>query len=1163
MSTYLQGVTDYIPDYQPFQPDLNFYNNVLQTKQTQYDTNYKSLNNLYSELHNADLTHDQNIKKKDEMLKQIDFNLKRVTGLDLSLEQNVDEATQVFRPFYEDKYLMKDMAYTKNYNSTLSSALNLQNAQDEKIRNQFSPISIRELQYRREEFKEATLEETLNMSNVRYTPNVDVVAKYQKIAKDSGLNFDIKDVDDSGLYFVHEKGGQKLIAPLQSLFLSAYANDPELQAKYTTEAYVKRKDWAVQHASEYQGSKAEAEKVYLKDQYNFLKNYTAKQNEKAQEDVKVNKNLISSAEEDMQNNEEGIFTGSLLDRLNKAITINQTVADHTEQVHNEVTNANSEEGAQADLDLSNIELARLRVDAGTASWSAEQGIMSAAQNEAFRDYKYEKSVNQVGLEGLRQQNALSRMGYAHDLKIQEMDYKAVQDRETNRINQGLADGTIYYDKNGVMHEDDGASFTITTGSESGQFTDEVNIMAKNNQDRNEAISNLTSDYIGTNLQRLRTLAQTGQITNQQLWTALSNLDPNSKEATERYGTKANSNLSGYALLNTLWGRYQADPTKFVQNFTKTNQVTKLKTYMDKWASNMNGNKLADEYLADPTRQKVEQYARYRENMEIIDKNNYAKISKGLISAMDEMGYDLKPETKQKIADLYVKTIKTGKDYDEAEFTDFVNKSINYAKPPTTIHYEKELQGIIGKEKSKELNNYLNKERQKWHDKNFWKTEEGKKIAQNPNMGKAFQEHMDKLATQYVYQNINDAEFKKMLAKDVWKHNRAVEQRAQADQNTAFGDITPKENKNYKKNLQKSPYDFTKEELDAAKRKYVSNLNKLDVAHGNLYESGRVGFSEKTGVDMGDLLDGLSKSYLKVVNKTGPEQIQSYSGIVRTPGGRYALGSNQITAKNVNLANPSYGGFQDFQEIMQDINRIRFNQDSSKYAVTSGGLTKGAAEDTALDAAEMKAMLRELQLSAGKKTKTEKFIIGRSPIAMESADLKAVVIIPPQSFLEKYIKKEVDGKTVTDWNRIKEIKKNGISFIAPKSQWTNNFVLDNELTPTEQILNAKGKIKYVSPNKAGTYTIEKISNVPGVDYSINSIGYAIGPDGNVQELPQSMSFKKTGNYLDESEASVYKYILKLNEHNEMMMREFRRTGNTEALQRAQKHFNTPAKNGGFQ
>ena len=47
------------------------------------------------------------------MLTQIDFNLKRVAGLDLSLEQNVTQATQIFTPFYEDKFLMKDMAYTK------------------------------------------------------------------------------------------------------------------------------------------------------------------------------------------------------------------------------------------------------------------------------------------------------------------------------------------------------------------------------------------------------------------------------------------------------------------------------------------------------------------------------------------------------------------------------------------------------------------------------------------------------------------------------------------------------------------------------------------------------------------------------------------------------------------------------------------------------------------------------------------------------------------------------------------------------------------------------------------------------------------------------------------------------------------------------------------
>ena len=92
MATYLQGVEDYIPQFQPFDPDLNFYANVLQTKQTQYDSNWKAINKIYGQYFYSDLTRDGNIAKKDELIKSIDFNLRRISGLDLSLEQNVEQA---------------------------------------------------------------------------------------------------------------------------------------------------------------------------------------------------------------------------------------------------------------------------------------------------------------------------------------------------------------------------------------------------------------------------------------------------------------------------------------------------------------------------------------------------------------------------------------------------------------------------------------------------------------------------------------------------------------------------------------------------------------------------------------------------------------------------------------------------------------------------------------------------------------------------------------------------------------------------------------------------------------------------------------------------------------------------------------------------------------
>ena len=132
MATYLQGVQDYIPQFQPYQPDLNLYANVLQTKQTQYDTAYKSLNKVYGQYFYSDLTRDSNIERKDEILKNIDFNLQRVSGLDLSLDQNVEQAVQVFKPFYEDKFMMKDMAWTKNYAAQKQRAAGLKNSNDEK-----------------------------------------------------------------------------------------------------------------------------------------------------------------------------------------------------------------------------------------------------------------------------------------------------------------------------------------------------------------------------------------------------------------------------------------------------------------------------------------------------------------------------------------------------------------------------------------------------------------------------------------------------------------------------------------------------------------------------------------------------------------------------------------------------------------------------------------------------------------------------------------------------------------------------------------------------------------------------------------------------------------------------------------------------------------------
>ena len=68
MATYPQGVSTFIPDYQPYQPDFNFAANILQLKQTQYDQNWQRLNNIYGQILNAPLTHDESVNRRDNTL---------------------------------------------------------------------------------------------------------------------------------------------------------------------------------------------------------------------------------------------------------------------------------------------------------------------------------------------------------------------------------------------------------------------------------------------------------------------------------------------------------------------------------------------------------------------------------------------------------------------------------------------------------------------------------------------------------------------------------------------------------------------------------------------------------------------------------------------------------------------------------------------------------------------------------------------------------------------------------------------------------------------------------------------------------------------------------------------------------------------------------------
>ena len=447
MATYLQGVTDYIPQFQPFQPDLNFYNSVLQTKQTQYDSNYKELNKVYGQYLYADLTHGENIQRKEELLKNIDVSLKKVSGLDLSLEQNVTQAVQVFKPFYEDNYLMKDMAWTKNFSNQKGRAEGLKNSLDEKQRAMYWNDGVAALDYKREEFKESSLADTLNIESPSYTNYVNVQEKALKLAKDSDLSIESVDFSPDGKWIVKTKNGQQLEEPLSKLFEASLGSDPAIMEMYKTQSYVNRKNYSYSNAAQFGGDKNAAEMNYLETHFDRLKNEQISRNKQLQNTSNVYTTKIKDLESQIAKGNKNPKLVQELENLKQGKDINDSVLtrvqkdiDMMSEGTRTATTSTGKENPFGDL-----KSLRYKIDNSIASSLMEKDLNEAAHVFAYRNAKKDIEANPYAVLDIKHQydmqnTALRNQGLANAAKI-----RVKGDKEINMDKALVEDGSHHWD----------------------------------------------------------------------------------------------------------------------------------------------------------------------------------------------------------------------------------------------------------------------------------------------------------------------------------------------------------------------------------------------------------------------------------------------------------------------------------------------------------------------------------------------------------------------------------------------------------------------------------------------------------------------------------------------------------------------------------------------
>jgi len=431
MATYLPGVTDYIPQIQPFVPDFNFYTNALQTKQAQYDAGYEKISGLYGTLLNSEMSRTDNIERRDNFFTKVDNDIKKISGLDLSKDQNVKAAGKIFQPIIDDKFIQRDIAFTKVYRRELERANGFKNCTDEKkCGGKYWDDGVRALNYKADEFTKVGINETLNFANPSYTPYVNVYAKAMEFAKEMGFDKaeNISWTPD-GRYIIKTTSGPQQIPSLTDSFINYLKGDGAAMSMYNTQAYIASKDYAAQNAEQFGGEEG-AERDYLNTKISEINQIQSELLKQAEDQLKLTKNKKAVGEKSMEKTpiEENLDKDFLtaFESLNGQEEINNSAVEFSKST------LSNTEGIE-NLDIQSM---RFRVDSATANQLFYGDMQSAATDFAMNTMKVDIQADQYAV-----------ASFEHDLRVQEMLLKDTLERKQKA--DAEAEEEMVFDENGM------------------------------------------------------------------------------------------------------------------------------------------------------------------------------------------------------------------------------------------------------------------------------------------------------------------------------------------------------------------------------------------------------------------------------------------------------------------------------------------------------------------------------------------------------------------------------------------------------------------------------------------------------------------------------------------------------------------------------------------
>ena len=244
MATYIPGIESYIPTYTPFEPDFKLTSMLMQQRQDRYDTNHKEMSDLYGSVVYSDLSREDTKEQRDYFANQLTSQVQKISGSDLSLQQNVDAASGVFKPFLENKLIQQDIYRTSRYKSEMGKAQAFLKSNDPKQNDKFSELHLQALQFQMEDFVNASPDEAMGMAVPEYVAGVNLYKEASEYLKESGIEVEDFYFTPDNKFIIKQKNGSLVEDVAFDAVRRGLSTNPRIQRAYVTDSYVKARIFA-------------------------------------------------------------------------------------------------------------------------------------------------------------------------------------------------------------------------------------------------------------------------------------------------------------------------------------------------------------------------------------------------------------------------------------------------------------------------------------------------------------------------------------------------------------------------------------------------------------------------------------------------------------------------------------------------------------------------------------------------------------------------------------------------------------------------------------------------------------------------------------------------------------------------------------------------------